>query len=421
MQSNFDAASYVAAVATAAGVDPGQVEVEKIEYQVAISYRFSLPVTSDQARSAIATVTGVELRMVTVKISSDRRLSLGRQLSSTVEATIASESAGGLGDIATKAQDTDALTRAMADAGVVIDNIEANTPKKKIEVVTKITSRTDTAVKAPESNTLSAILSSAFGGFVTARIGNVDTEPAVADDTAEANTLTKSQDSSVLAGVMGGVAAVVLCFCFLTPMLIKRYIRNRARLSQFQREEGKFADEDPAQLFACEENQFKGQELAAPSAFEESKGQQQAAPSAFEESNFEGGEPAAQHVPHDAAAVDLSETTHEVPADSAPVIPSREPTAEAPSTPTVASPPHFQPEAPSDLLPELDVWITSPTLPEDIVLHDVERTNNNCAPCDRNTGWGWASCSAGRACGPAVQEEALEPDAGMSYETHDIA
>lgn len=363
----------MAAVAKAAGVEQEQVAVGKVSYQVFISYQFSSAVTEDQATSAIATAAGVEKSKVTVSMSSTRRLSFGRQLLSTVEATIASESADGLGAIATKAQDTDALTRAMADAGVALDNIKASTPKQKVQVVTKITSRTSEAVEAPESSTLSTSVSSELGASATATVENVKKEPIIAADNGEADTSTKSQETWVLlAGVLGGTGAAILCSCLLMPSVVRRCKRYRSRKMESGCEEGKIVD--PESPFA--------REAQLPSWR------------------------------RNAASVDSPAKVLGMPAAGSTDV-TLLPEGPAAGTRCDLQPPlPVQPEVPSDVLPELDGWI-SPLPQENCPLE----AGNNCAPCGGSAGWSLRSCSSGRACGASVPEESMEQAPAARYST----
>eukprot|EP00931_Biecheleriopsis_adriatica_P084474 TRINITY_DN5832_c0_g1_i1.p1 TRINITY_DN5832_c0_g1~~TRINITY_DN5832_c0_g1_i1.p1 ORF type:complete len:3749 (+),score=493.44 TRINITY_DN5832_c0_g1_i1:111-11249(+) len=197
---SFSADSYAESVANSTGASPEQVIVEKVEFQVSVSYSLDGAVTEAAAREFVAKGAGVDESQVTVTIKDGDSRRLGRRLAtSTVDAVISTEDVVAVQSITEKASDPSRIQTALSVQGLSVT--VAETPKTAVIVSTKIrgTDPMLPPVVAPSPDKLSTALGSTFGFAVSANVMNevIKTPPtSTTVTTTSSSTSTHTSTSS---------------------------------------------------------------------------------------------------------------------------------------------------------------------------------------------------------------------------------
>lgn len=144
-------------LAKATGVNAEDIEIGSIKFRVEVTYSFSVTVSLEIARQAIADCHGVSPDNVTIAIdSAARRLTVtttGAQLTATIQ-TVSMEVAG---QVMAKSADTSAVSEQLALQGVNATAAVKETPRTAVDIQTKVASKTATPVEAPDNTALAQI------------------------------------------------------------------------------------------------------------------------------------------------------------------------------------------------------------------------------------------------------------------------
>jgi len=182
--SKFNTAQYVQSVVAAspAAINPADVEVKKVEFQIEQRYTFADTVSVGQAKQAVADLHGVNPDNVTVTKDQSRlrrRLNTVRRLNTaSFTAVVTTESASEAADIAVNAVNTTAVTASLktalgsnTDPAVVVDG----TPKQTVTVDVELTTTGDKTASeiVPQQGALTQQLTTKFGTSAIASVGSV--------------------------------------------------------------------------------------------------------------------------------------------------------------------------------------------------------------------------------------------------------
>lgn len=176
--NDYDESAVLNAIKEATGV--ADVQVERTDYKIAVSYDFSsvIPAPNEsQAEEAIANALGVPASTVTITPktpSTSRRLAATPRRLSEWDAQITTSDKTVANDVQSKSEDTTALSSALStamDAVVTVDASAVKDVKTEITLVTKVIVPED---KAPDEVN-SAVTGDALKTSMTAAVGAVAT------------------------------------------------------------------------------------------------------------------------------------------------------------------------------------------------------------------------------------------------------
>jgi hypothetical protein len=204
--SKFNPDTLKNTLASQSGIDPSQVEIVSIKYTVDIVYTFSsATMTNAQAKKSIANANSVSESLVTVTVSTSRRLqAVGRRLATTVAGQITTTDA----TVAEKASVSAANATSFAAAVTSVTGASVDVPtvavKRNVVLVTKLKSATADApaVVAPDLKAVASSIGTTMGITVEA----TDIKVASPETTAPTTAPTTPTTAPTFHPTMGGVS-----------------------------------------------------------------------------------------------------------------------------------------------------------------------------------------------------------------------
>jgi hypothetical protein len=177
--TKFDQQKYLEALV---GTGAGTVEVESIDYEVSVGFSFDGIFSEAQAKSAIASTSGVDESAVSITTLAGSRRLHARRLATSVTATIRTEDATAVEDIATKSGDVSLVQQSLADQGAAVTVAVTSEPQKAVKVTT--------VLKSAPGEEAPAAPSAADLGTKLAESLNVSIQVAIDADTTTITTTT---------------------------------------------------------------------------------------------------------------------------------------------------------------------------------------------------------------------------------------
>lgn len=173
--SLFNASQFAESVAAAANISLEDVTILQILFEVVTTYSFGGDITESDAKTAVAQANNVSVDQVVVELTSSLESTQTRRLSSTqVKATIKTDDASKVDEIASSAANATALQESLASLGRTVAITLQTAPKTSVRVTTAVRARPGgTKVPPPTNQALTLQIKAVMGVDVVTSVEEI--------------------------------------------------------------------------------------------------------------------------------------------------------------------------------------------------------------------------------------------------------
>lgn len=150
--SLFNASQFAESVAAAANITLEEVTILQILFEVVTTYSFGGNITESDAKTAVAQANNVPVDKVVVELTSSPQSQTRRLSSTQVKATIKTEDASKVEEIASSAANATALQQSLASLGSTVAITVQAAPKKTVRVTTAVRAKPGGPKVPPPTN-----------------------------------------------------------------------------------------------------------------------------------------------------------------------------------------------------------------------------------------------------------------------------